>query len=67
MDINKGNLWGRYFSKFYDNSMETWTQGVIVEQVFFEEKFKSNFVRVEVIIHYCHTKHNFDILVSAWF
>ena len=37
------------------------TQAVIVEQVFFEEKFKFQFVRVEVNMHYCHTKHHFDI------
>ena len=37
------------------------TQAVIVEQVFFEEKFKFQFVRVEVNMHYCHTKHHFVI------
>ena len=37
------------------------TQAVIVEQVFFAEKFKFQFVRVEVNIHYCDTKHHFDI------
>ena len=34
---------------------------VTVEQVFFEKKLKFQFVRVEVKIHYCYTKHHFDI------
>ena len=52
---------GRYISKFYDSDIQTWTQAVVVEQVFMEEKLKFQFVMGEVNIHYCHTKHHFDI------
>ena len=52
---------GRHISKFYDSDIQTWNQAVIVEQVLFQEKFEFQLVRVEVNIHYCHTKHHFDI------
>ena len=55
MDSNLAKLLGRYISKFYDSDIHTWTPPVIVEQIFFEEKFIFHFVRVEVNAYYCHT------------
>ena len=50
MDSNQPNLSGRYISNFYDNNSQTFTPAVIMEQVFFEEKFKFQYERVELNI-----------------
>ena len=62
MDSNQANLLGKYINTFYDSDIyKHELKQSLQNKYFFGEKLKFQFVRVEVNIHYWHTKHHFDI------